>query len=368
MTDVGDSDRPLGPSEALGLLVDCDVHNILSDDVLEPWLPARWREHKRRYGGRDLDTACSLPRIHPLAARTDSWPPSGLPPGADLNFMRQQLLDEWHIHRAILFTLGISADPNPLYAAALARAENDCVLEEWLKPEPRLRGSLSIAWEDPDAAVAEIARVGEHPAFVQIAARCRMPGLLGNRRYWRIYAAAVELGLPIGVHFGGWSSDSPTGSGPHTFYSEEKGGIATIAQDQLISLVCEGVFERFPDLKIVFIENGFAWLPALMWRLDRAWRKLKDEVPHLRRLPSEYVRDHVWTTTQPIEQPPSQTQFLGLLEQMDMDDHIMFATDYPHWDFDAPDRALPSSLSSELRAKIEAGNANRLYHLGLAIK
>jgi predicted TIM-barrel fold metal-dependent hydrolase len=305
--------------------------------------------------------------MHPKAARIDSWPPSGLPPGADLDFMRQQLLDEWHIDRAILFTLGISGDSNPSYAAAKARAQNDCVLEQWLKPEPRLRGSLAISWEDPDAAVAEMARMGDHPGFVQIAAYSRMPSLLGNQRYWRIYAAAAELDLPIAIHFGGWSGDSPTGSGPHTFYSEEKGGIATIAQDQLISLVCEGVFERFGGLKVVFVENGFAWLPALMWRLDRAWKKLKDEVPGLRRLPSEYIRDHVWTTTQPIEEPPTHIQFLGLLEQLDMSDHIMFATDYPHWDFDSPDRALPGGLSSEVRARITAGNANRLYDLGLAI-
>ena len=75
-------------------------------------------------------------------------------------------------------------------------------------------------------------------------------------------------------------------------------------ESQVISLVCEGTFVKFPELRIVLIEGGFAWLPALMWRLDRSWRILHSEVPHLRRLPSEYIREHFWMTTQPMEEPP----------------------------------------------------------------
>jgi hypothetical protein len=278
--------------------------------------------------------------------------------------MRSQLLDEWGISRAILLPFGGSS-PNVDFVVARARAENDFMVAEWLGREPRLRGSISIAWEDPAAAVAEIERVASEPGFVQIGGYVRSAHLLGNRTYWPIYDAAAQCDLPIGIHFGGWSFGPPTGSGRQTFYSEEKGGIATIAQDQVISLVCEGVFERFPRLRVVMIENGFAWLPALMWRLDRSWRKLKDELPYSSRLPSEYIRDHIWTTTQPIEEPPSDKQFLALLEQMNMNDHILFATDYPHWDFDAPTRTFPACLPPELRTKILGANANELYRLGL---
>jgi predicted TIM-barrel fold metal-dependent hydrolase len=129
------------------------------------------------------------------------------------------------------------------------------------------------------------------------------------------------------------------------------------------SLVCEGVFERFPTLHIVLIEGGFAWLPSLAWRLDHSWRKLRAEVPELRRAPSEYIHDHFWLTTQPMEEPPKRQYFLQLLEQLDADDRLMFATDYPHWDFDAPDRAFPVQLDRTLKQKIMAGNARKLYHL-----
>ena len=165
---------------------------------------------------------------------------------------------------------------------------------------------------------------------------------LGRRKYWPIYEAAVEHGLPVGIHFGGWGGGPITGR-LGSFYIEDHGGMATAFQAQVTSFVFEGVFEQFPELKIVLIEGGFAWLPPLMWRLDRAWEQLRARGRRtLDRLPSEIIREHVWLTTQPMEEPPRRQDFPALLEQIGMDDRLMFATDYPHWDFDAPDRALPS--------------------------
>jgi predicted TIM-barrel fold metal-dependent hydrolase len=118
-----------------------------------------------------------------------------------------------------------------------------------------------------------------------------------------------------------------------------------------------------PGLKFVLIEGGFGWLPPLMWRLDRAWRKLKAEVPFLKRPPSEYIREHFWVTTQPVEEPAAPNDFGQLLDDLGMDDRVMFSTDYPHWDFDAPDAAIPSTLPLELRRKIMSENARTLYRL-----
>ena len=120
---------------------------------------------------------------------------------------------------------------------------------------------------------------------------------------------------------------------------------------------------RFPSLRFVLIEGGFAWLPPLMWRLDRAWRKLRAEVPDLDRLPSELVRDRFWVSTQPMEEPERPGQYLELLEQLAMPGRIMFSTDYPHWDFDSPDRALPTQLPSDVRRGILHDNAAALYEL-----
>ena len=67
-------------------------------------------------------------------------------------------------------------------------------------------------------------------------------------------------------------------------------------------------------------------------------------MPHLKRPPSEYIREHFWFTTQPIEEPHQPDEFRQLLDDLGMNDRLMFSTDYPHWDFDAPDQAIPPGL------------------------
>jgi uncharacterized protein len=124
-------------------------------------------------------------------------------------------------------------------------------------------------------------------------------------------------------------------------------------QANIISLVAEGVFEAFPTLKLVSVENGFGWIPSLMRRLDNAWTLLRSEVPQVKRPPSQYVREHVWLmfTSQ-------------LLEQFgDMTSHILFASDYPHWDSDNPDTALPPYLPKPTLDAIYFENARALYGL-----
>jgi len=101
----------------------------------------------------------------------------------------------------------------------------------------------------------------------------------------------------------------------------------------------------------------------LMWRMDKHWARLADEVPHLTRAPSAYVREHFWVTTQPVEEPPDPRDLLAVFDNMGGTDRIMFSTDYPHWDFDDPRRALRVKLPEEVRTQIFGGNALALYGL-----
>jgi predicted TIM-barrel fold metal-dependent hydrolase len=344
-------------------VIDCDIHNALpSDDALSPYLSTRWRRHRAAFGNRGYP-GTDYPRMNESAARVDAWPPSGSPPGSDLEFLREQLLDLWGIEYGVLNPLVDTMPHNLDYAAAFCAAVNDWQVAEWLEPEPRLRASLVVPYEDGELAAAEIRRSAGTAGFVQVLLLVRTNELLGRRRYWKMYEAAAEHDLPIGIHFG-WCGGFPTtGAGFPSFYLEEHCGMATAFQDQIVSLVCEGVFDRFPTLKIVSIEGGFAWLVPLMWRFDRSWKLLRSEVPHLTEPPSSVIRRHFWVTTQPIEEPPRRGDFEALLEQLGMNDRLLFATDYPHWDFDAPDAALPRSLEPAVRDRIFAENARALYGL-----
>ena len=363
MTEV--ATRATGTRTTGLALVDCDIHvQPATPTVLRDYLPPRWRRHHELFGPRGPGGAY-YPRANQYAARSDSWPPSGRPPGSDLDFLRAQLLDTWSVDVGVLNPLlGAGEQANLEFGAALASAINDWQLSEWLEPEPRLRGSVVVPHEDGELAAREIDRVGGRPEFVQVLLSIRTREPLGRRKYWPLYEAAVRQGLPVGIHFGGSGGGPITGAGFPSFYIEDHAGMPTAFQAQVISMVTEGIFERFPDLRVVLIEGGFAWLPPLMWRLDEAFGRLHEEVPHVRRPPSETIRRHFWITTQPVEEPPRPEQFLRLLRQLDMDGRLMFATDYPHWDFDAPDRAVPVRLEPELDAAIRAGNACALYRLG----
>jgi predicted TIM-barrel fold metal-dependent hydrolase len=128
------------------------------------------------------------------------------------------------------------------------------------------------------------------------------------------------------------------------------------------SLVCEGVFEKFPSLRFVGIEGGLAWLPHLMWRMDKNYKALRDTTPWLKRLPSEYIVEHVRLTTQPIEEPGRRDELAQVLAMMSAEKTVLFSSDYPHWDNDDPNRVL-RRLSPDVRARILGGTAAELYGL-----
>src|SRR5262249_19425590 len=185
----------------------------------------------------------------------------------------------------------------------LTAAANDWQKELFAKPEPRLKAAIVVPTENTPAAVAEIERCADDPVYAQVFMLTRTSEPLGNRRYWPIYAAAERHGLPVGLHVFGSGGHAYTGTGWPSYYVEESAGHATSCQTAVTSLVIEGAFERFPRLKVVMIEGGFGWLPALSWRLDKLFERMRSEVPHLKKKPSEYIRQHIWVTTQPMEEP-----------------------------------------------------------------
>lgn len=342
-------------------IIDCDIHNELdSDRDLYPYLSTRWLEHLKTYG-RHGPSGANYPRF--LNRRNDAHPPSGRDAGSECAFTSVQLLDEWNVVYGILNPLtGVGAQLNPEFDAALATAVNDWQVAEWLDPEPRLRASIIVPFEHADLAVAEIERRAADPRFVQVQFSGRPREPMGRRKYWPIYAACEAHGLTVMSHAFGSGGQPITGAGWPSYYIEDHVGPAQSMQANLISLVIEGVFERFPGLRVVSAENGFGWAPSLMWRLDNTFELLHSEVPHLKRRPSEYLREHVWYCTQPVEEPERPADFLRTVEQIGAD-RLVFASDYAHWDWDAPDAVLPTRIPDDVRHKIFYENARQLYRL-----
>jgi uncharacterized protein len=354
--------RPVRRTAAKQMIIDCDIHNVMAPGALEPYLSNRWLRHLKTFGSRQHNGNV-YPKGSP--ARYDAFPPSGLPAGADLGFMQKQHLDGLNVEFGILGPLsGSGSQLDPEFSAALSAATNDWQIKEWLEPEPRLRSGMIVPAEHSEQAVAEIERLAGHPGFVQVLLVARSSAPLGDRRYWKMYEAAARHDLPIGIHYGGGVRGVPISSaGWPSFYLEDHAGMSAAFQAHVASLILGGVFDRLPNLRIALIEGGFAWLPSLMWRLDQHWKRLHEEVPHLTRAPSEYIRDHFWLTTQPMEEPHNPKHLLDVFEHHGAPDKIMFSTDYPHWDFDAPDRAFPVSLPAAFRDDVFSGNAKALYEL-----
>ena len=348
-------------------IVDVDIHPKSSVEDLKPYLSQRWWDHLQTYGTRSRQgflKGFAYPKSQPQASRRDSWPPSGGLPGSDLGFMRRQYLDLYGIDYAIMNPLSPTGqgDQNDEFSVAMAFAANEFQLEGWNKRDPRLLASVVVPFEDGEASRTEIRRRAGDKRFAHVLFRSRTCELVGKRRYWPIYEAAVEAGFPIGIHVFGTSGRPASNTGWPSFYIEDMTEHASCCQAQVTSLILEGVFERYPGLKVVMIEAGFAWLHALGWRLDKSWKRLKDEVPHLKKAPSEYIREHFWVSTQPMEEPEEPEHLIDVMDWLGWD-RIMFSSDYPHWDFDDPFLALPPTLDDERRRKIYSGNARALYRL-----
>ena len=358
--------RPRRDAISRFAIADCDLHptpNSLAD--LQPYMDPPWWSHLQTFGARRRHgclTGSAYPKGSPGANRRDADPPGGRKPGGDLAFMQTQHLDPNNVQLGILNM--ISPHPggvqNPGLSVAMCRAVNDWQIAEWTARDARLRASVMVPYEQPLEAAAEIDRRSGDANFAQILLLSRTADPLGQRRYWPIYEAAVRANLPVGVHAFGYGGEPLTSGGWPSFYIEEMIGHAACCQAVVTSMIVEGVFDKFPDLNVILVESGFAWVPAHAWRMDKNWKTISAENPAVKRLPSEIIRQHIWFTTQPMEEPKTPAHLIDIIEWIGWD-RLMFATDYPHWDYDDPATCLPVPLTEPQRAQLFHDNAWRFF-------
>ncbi|MBI4504642.1 MAG: amidohydrolase [Chloroflexi bacterium] len=373
------------PAEVAVEIVDVDVHPApRSNDEVRAYIPEPWRSRpwpeqvfapvpspiyvSPGFGPlRRTDKGWDMP-IN--SQRRDATPPSGGPACSDPAFAEKQLFQDAGVDIAILLPLSFGRPmSNPDHEAACVAAVNTWLAETWLSrynAHGRYRGAIRISAEEPELAAREIERWAGHPHFVEVMLVPYASTPFGQPYYDPIYEAAARHDLPIAIHVNrGAGMTLLTPVGHASYFWEHHGSYPLLYGTQLISLLCEGVFERFPSLKIGFIEGGVSWAAPLLWRLDRHWRELRSEVPALRRRPSDYVRESVHFSTQPIEEPREAKHLDRVLEWLGAERTLLFATDYPHWDGDYDPKRLFRGLPADVRRRIMRDNALELFRLPL---
>jgi uncharacterized protein len=340
---------------ALDGAIDCDVHVApASIDALAPYMDDYWRDYLANAG---LRLSPSL---------TGAYPENDPAPPADVDALREQLLDPSGLRHAVLTCLSaFDASRNAYFEAAICKAINDWLAAEWLARDERLRASMVIPTLDEQAAIQEVERVGSQPGFVQVLVPIRTDARWGLRRFHELHEAIAAHDLVLGLHAWGRPGLAPTASGfTHSYFEDYLANSQVIAQAQVMSLVSEGVFDRVPSLRVALLECGFSWLPPMLWRFDKDWKAVWREVPWVKDRPSEYVKRHFRATTAPAQLPADEGQVAQLAEMLGASELLMFASDHPHvHGGEGSLDVLLAVLGDDGRDAVMHGNAAELYRL-----
>ena len=249
-----------------------------------------------------------------------------------------------------------------IWAPPLCRAVNDWLARRVARPAIRGCAAPScVPMQDPALAVEEIERHRRRPAL-----RAGADARHGRTCHWAGALLADLCGRraprpAVGIHGGSaYRHSADPARLARRYPSRTTPPQAQAFQRQLVSLISEGVFAKFPELKVVLMESGVTWLPALHVAVDKDWRGVRNEVPWVNRAPAAIVRDHVRLTVQPFDAPPTPADVERLMEHIGSDDMLLFASDYPHWQFDGDD-ILPDGLPPAWLPRILRSNALETY-------
>src|SRR5712691_4891515 len=253
---------------------------------------------------------------------------------------------------------------------ATAAAYNDFLVNEVLPVSPRIKAEIMINHRNPEAGAAEIRRVGADPGFVGVYTEFGgnyEP--IGTARHDPIFAAALDHDLVVTSHIGTfWQKSTPLAEGTRTW--TELVGISACCTSMafVASMIMQGLFDKFPQLRVIVKEGGFWWLPEFMARADDYYlshpgdiklveRKLESGEKFLAKLPSEYFDTNIRFSSQPVCFPKNPEHFKLLMTLCKGEDWLLYSSDWPHATFDPLNWVFNSMISEEGRQKILRDNA-----------
>ncbi len=262
-----------------------------------------------------------------------------------------------------LFTMAVDGlDPN--LAAAIGKAYNDWMYDFCKGHPDRLYGAGHIAPHDVEAAVLETRRCVVDLGFKAIFMR---PDIINGRPwddtyYDPLWEECQRLGIPVGFHAGGQPPTiSQVGDREFSTWMLHHVYSHSVAMMLAVGSFCGGgIFQRFPELRVAFLEGNCSWVPWLLWRLDEHYEWRGYEHPELTMLPSEYFKRQAFVSVECDEWPVKYVDDAGFGH------NVVFSTDYPHLDSKYPQAVesfLGQDLSEDAKRKYLWDNCARLYGL-----
>ncbi len=366
---------------AADLVIDADGHCMEPTEDMTPWMPRAFHDRapvvfKDRTGASATYVEGRLSTKHgPLGPGvTGPFAPhiKGGRPGEYDAAQRLPDMDQEGVDVAVVFGTSMALCVNGLadkeLAAVLCRAVNRWLTEEYLSVDPiRLKGAGLIPAQDAATAVKELEWLAQNrkAGIVTAMLPVNVYGInLGDRRFDPIYAAAQDAGIALSVHpqtghdgqYGVWGT---MGAGSERMEKYSYVHMTAFPFEPMIAMmhmIGEGVFDRFPRLKIAYVEGACGWLPFWAERLDEHFEKLRPQWPDCQRTPSEIIKGgQIALTCEPEE--GTLPYVLDTVGQ----NMVMYASDYAHWDSEFPHSvetlaAIPG-LREDQKRRVLGGNA-----------
>jgi predicted TIM-barrel fold metal-dependent hydrolase len=274
-------------------------------------------------------------------------------------------MDAMGVDYACLFPtpmLFLGTHPQPEIESALAQAYNRWLCERILHEEKRIISMLYLPFNDPEAAYQTVKEFGGRKGVVGFMVTAPRYKPVHDNAYMKTYRLIEEMGLPISFH-AAYSWGDQALQLTNRFIGVHALGFMWFNMVHMTNWVVNGLPERFPKLKVMWIESGLTWAYSLMQRLDHSYMMRTSDCPSLKRKPSEYMQE-MFYSSQPMEMPDDPSILEATFKMIKAETQLVWSSDYPHWDFDLPGVIydLPF-LKEQSKRNILGANAARLFNL-----
>ena len=258
--------------------------------------------------------------------------------------------------------LFLGMHPQPDMEVWLGGAYNRWLVDKLLSADDRIKSLVYLPFNTPDEAERTVEEFADAKGVIGFCITSTRNKPVHHNDYMRLYSMIQETGKPVAFH-AGYHWQDPSLATINRFLGMHALGFVWCNLVHMTNWILNGIPVRFPQLKSIWVESGLAWIPFLMQRLDDQFLMRPSEAPMLKRLPSEYMREHCWYTTQPMETTNMKALQLTL-EMINAESQLLFSSDWPHFDFDLPSVIYDLPFLTETAKRNILGlNAARIFGL-----